>query len=229
MKYIVAIATAVCALSAASAQQTETTPLPPVPAPAPDGFKHFRTPPALLPVKTATTVPSDTGTALPSSASLVAQGALAATRVEAPLSGSAVLPSNTEVLLRLDEDVNSKRKRVGDSFRLTVLQDVMLGNYVVIPRGSPAYGQVSYRTGKGAFGKSAKMEVTMDSIRLNGRNIAITGNFREEGQGNTGATVGVAVAAGVFSAFVTGRSAVFQSGREFRVATREAIRVALPE
>lgn len=229
MKYIVAIASMVCALGAASAQQTETTPLPPVPAPAPDGFKHFRTPPTSLPVKTAATLPSDTRSTATSSVSLVSQGALAATRVDAPLAGSAVLPANTEVLLRLDEEVNSKRKRVGDSFRLTVLQDIMLGSYVVIPRGSPAYGQISYRTGKGAFGKSAKMEVTMDSIHLNGRNIPITGNFREEGQGNTGATVGVAVAAGVFSAFVTGRSAVFQSGREFRVATREAIRVALPE
>jgi hypothetical protein len=235
VKYIVAIVTAACALNAASAQQTEITPLPPVPAS--DGFKHFRTPPAALPVRTAAALPVKTAATLPSDArqdlrppvSLGAQGALAARRVDAPLAGSAVLPANTEVLLRLDEDVNSKRKRVGDSFRLTVLQDIMLGNYVVIPRGSPAYGQVSYRTGKGAFGKSAKMEVTMDSIHLDGRNIPITGNFREEGQGNTGATVGVAVAAGVFSAFVTGRSAVFQSGREFRVATREAMRVALPE
>jgi hypothetical protein len=227
VNYLLAFAIAVSASSAVTAQQTTVTPLPPVPAP--DGIRHFRTPPAALPVKAAVAPPSEPRPGMQASTLLVAQGALAARRVDAPLAGSAVLPANTEVLLRLEEEVNSKRKRVGDSFRLTVLQDIMLGNYVVIPRGSPAHGQITYRTGKGAFGKSAKMEVTMDSISLNGRNIPITGNFREEGQGNTGATVGVAVAAGVFSAFVTGRSAVFQSGREFRVATREAMRVALPE
>lgn len=154
--------------------------------------------------------------------------ALTATKVEAPSADRAVLPANTEVMLRLDQEVNSKKMREGDKFKLSVLQDVMMGNYVVIPRGTPATGHVSWRTGKGAFGKSAKMEITLDHINLNGRPIPVTGNFRQEGEGNTGATVAVAVAAGVFSAFVTGRSAVFQDGREFRVNTREAIPVVMP-
>lgn len=154
--------------------------------------------------------------------------AITAVKVEEAKAGTGVLPANTEVLLRLDQEVSSKKMRMGDTFRLTVLQDVMLGNFVVIPRGTPASGSISYRTGKGAFGKSAKMEITMGSINLNGRMIPLTGNFRQEGEGNTGATVGTAVAAGPFAAFVTGRSAVFQNGREFRVATREAIPVNLP-
>ena len=154
---------------------------------------------------------------------------LPALKVEPPAPGQSVLPANTEVMLRLDQEVNSKKVRVGDTFKLSVLQDVMLGNFVVIPRGTPATGSVTWRTGKGAFGKSAKMEVTMNSINLNGRPISVTGNFRQEGEGNTGATVGAAVAVGIFSAFVTGHSAVFQKDREFRVATREAMPVTLPQ
>lgn len=154
--------------------------------------------------------------------------AITASKVQEATAGHAVLPANTEVMLRLDQEVSSKRMRVGETFKLSVLQDVMLGNYIVIPRGSPASGSISYRTGKGAFGKSAKMEITMGSIDLNGKMIPLTGNFRQEGEGNTGATIGTAVAVGVFSAFVTGRSAVFQNGREFRVFTREAIPVNLP-
>lgn len=162
-------------------------------------------------------------------AQVIPAAAITASRVEVAQNGPAILPANTEVMLRLDEEVSSKRLKVGDTFHLTVLQDVMLGNFVVIPRGTPATGAVSYRTGKGAFGKSAKMEITMNSVDLNGRKIPVTGNFRQEGEGNTGATVGAAVAAGPFAAFVTGRSAVFQNGREFRVATREAIPVVLPQ
>ncbi len=234
----------IAAISTAASAQTDYTPLPPVPPTEP--FHHYRTPKTVAPVAPVAAVPAVAApVASPPAAVRLAQqasparavmltplpvaAALIATRVEAPSGQFAVLPANTEVMLRLDEEVSSKRMRVGDTFRLRVLQDVMLGSYVVIPRGTPASGQISYRTGKGAFGKSAKMEITMDSIQHNGRSIPITGNFREEGQGNTGATVGVAVAAGVFSAFVTGRSATFLSGREFRVATREAMQVGLPD
>lgn len=152
---------------------------------------------------------------------------VAVERPTVPANGSAVLPTNTELLLSLNSEVNSKTAKVGDRFPLTVVSDVMLGNYIVIPKGTRGTGEVTYRTGKGAFGKSAKMEIDLRSIELGGRSIPITGHYRQEGQGNTGATVGTAVAAGPFAAFVTGRSAIFTQGRELRAFTREAIPVTL--
>ena len=145
--------------------------------------------------------------------------------------GSTVsLLANTELLLRLSQEVSSKRMKEGETFRVSLAQDVMIGNYVVLPRGTPGKGYISYRTGKGAFGKSAKMEITMRSLDLpNGRSIPLEGMTRQEGQGNTGATVGTAVAVGPFAAFVTGRSAIFQEGREVRAFTREALVVQLPK
>lgn len=152
-----------------------------------------------------------------------------AEKMGVPAAGSAVLPPNTDLLLRLDEEVNSKKARVGDTFRLTLVQDVVLGNFIVIPRGARATGEVSYRTGKGAFGKSAKMEIDLRSIDVRGRAVPISGHYRQEGTGNTGATVGAAVAVGPFAAFVTGRSAIFQQGRELRASTREPLEVAIPQ
>lgn len=138
----------------------------------------------------------------------------------------AVLATNTEVLLRLNDQISSKSmKKVGTPFNLTVANDVMLGNYVVIPRGSPAKGVLSYRTGKGAFGKSAKIEIDMVSLEANGRTIPISGHYRQEGGGNTGATVGAVVAVGVFGGFVTGRSATWAQGSEFKAFTKETIPV----
>jgi hypothetical protein len=140
---------------------------------------------------------------------------------------SAILPANTDVSVTLNSEVSSKKVKEGHKFDLSVSRDVMLGDYIVIPRGTLAHGSVTYRTGKGAFGKSAKMEIDITSLELNGRSISMAGHFRQEGQGNTGATVGTAVAVGVFSAFVTGRSAVFDQGREFHIFTREPIPVVL--
>lgn len=153
-------------------------------------------------------------------------GIVAVERVKTVQSG-ATLPVNSEVLLSVNAEINSKKVKQGQKFALSVARDVMVGDYIVIPRGTPAWGQVSYRTGKGAFGKSAKIEIDMTEVELNGRHILLNGHYRIEGQGNTGAAVGAAVAVGPFGAFVTGRSAVVAQGTEYKAFTREALPITL--
>lgn len=166
------------------------------------------------------------GSAQVASSSTNASPVVAVAR-DVPVNGAAYLPSNTEVWLSANQEVNSKRLKVGQKFALSVSRDVMIGDFVVIPRGTPAEGQITYRTGKGAFGKSAKMEFDLVDIDLKGRLIPTSGHYRIEGQGNTGATVGVVVAAGVFGALVTGHSAVVQQGTEFKAYTKEQMPVTL--
>jgi hypothetical protein len=208
----ITLATAILFAGITAAQaQTVTTSMTTTPAPAATSIVS----PVVAPMVTATPVATPT---------------IAATQVSVPAGGSVTLPANTELLLRMSEEVNSKRVKEGHVFRVALAQDVMMGNYVILPKGTPGTGFVSYRTGKGAFGKSGKMEVTMKSLDLpNGRSIGLTGMTRQEGQGNTGATVGAVVAVGVFSAFVTGHSAVFQEGREVRGFTRDALVVDIPK
>lgn len=153
-------------------------------------------------------------------------GVVAVERMKTVQPGSS-LPANSEVLLSVNSEVNSKKVKQGDKFAMSVVRDVMVGDYIVIPRGTPAWGQVSYRTGKGAFGKSAKIEIDLTEVDLNGRHIPLTGHYRIEGQGNTGAAVGAVVAVGVFGAFVTGRSAVMAQGAEYKAFTREILPITL--
>lgn len=144
------------------------------------------------------------------------------------IAADAVLPTNTEITIKLNQELSSKSARAGDKFTGTVASDVMLGNMVVIPKGTPANGLVTWRTGKGAFGKSAKMEYEYRSIDLNGQRIPISSKYREEGRGNTGAAVGAVVAVGIFGAFVTGRSAVIAQGTESKVNTTAPVPIELP-
>jgi|SRR5579859_663712 len=137
------------------------------------------------------------------------------------------LPSNTEVWVSLDNGMTSKKTKVGDKFDVTVSRDVMMGDYVVIPRGTPGHGQIAYRTGKGAFGKSAKMEFDLVDVKVGDRYIPISGHYRIEGNGNTGAAVGAVVAVGVFGAFVTGHSAAAAQGSEWKAYTKEPILLAI--
>ena len=139
-----------------------------------------------------------------------------------------VLPMNTEIAVTPNDNLTTKGAKEGDTFLMSTVFDVMYNGYVVIPRGTPGQGHISWRTGKGAFGKSAKMELTFDWLDLAGRRIALTGKHRQEGQGNTGAAVGAVVAAGVFGAFVTGRSAKVPRGMQLSARTGEALPIIVP-
>jgi hypothetical protein len=139
------------------------------------------------------------------------------------------LPANTDVLLRLNGGLNSQDQRMGDTFPLTVVNDVSVDGHVVIPAGTRAMGQVTWRTGRGGFGKSGKLEISMRYLDLNGRRIPLTGFFRQVGEGNTAATVGALVAAGVIGGLVVhGHTARIPEGREFTARTVDAIPVLIP-
>ena len=82
------------------------------------------------------------------------------------IAANAYLPTNSELVVRMNSELNSKKAREGSTFIATVAYDVMLGNVVVVPKGTPVNGVVTWRTGKGAFGKIAGLAIgltiTMD-------------------------------------------------------------------
>jgi hypothetical protein len=132
----------------------------------------------------------------------------------APEAGMLTLATGVPITLAVSQEVNSSTHRAGDTFRLTVLNDVKIGDMVVIPRGTPASGEITWRTGKGAFGKSGKLEFSLRYIDLGGQHIPVTGDYRQEGEGNTIATgIGI-IAVGVFAGFITGKRARLPMGRE---------------
>lgn len=154
-----------------------------------------------------------------SSNAALAQGDLAKTITLAP---------NAEVVVTPNDTLSSKSLKVGDKFKISTVFDVMQEGYVLIPRGTPGEASVSYRTGKGAFGKSAKLEVTFNSLKLGDRVIPLNGSYRSEGQGNAGAAVGAVVAVGVFGAFVTGHSATLTNGQQLRAHTADPVSFTIP-
>jgi hypothetical protein len=138
------------------------------------------------------------------------------------------LPANTEVVLALNGELSSKTHRAGDKFSLTVAKDVTVDNQVVIPRGTRAIGQVTWRTGTGGFGKSGKMEMAFRYLEMNNLKVPVEGTHRQDGEGKTAATVGAVLAAGVVGGLIVkGKSARLPEGYEFTVNTVDAIPVTL--
>jgi len=94
-------------------------------------------------------------------------------RADSAPTGNAVLPANTEIVLETTQEITTKGKTwsEGDKFKLSVVDDVMLGEYIVIPRGTPAFGRINWMTSKGMFGKSGKMDIELEHLELGGRRI----------------------------------------------------------
>lgn len=135
-----------------------------------------------------------------------------------------LLPADTPISMSLNEQLSSRTHEEGDTFSLTVVQDVMVDGQVVIPRGTRAMGQVTWKTGTGAFGKSGKMEISFRYLDFNGTRVPLRGMHRQEGEGNTAATVGAVLGAGVIGGLlVRGRRALIQQGREFTAYTVDAV------
>lgn len=139
--------------------------------------------------------------------------------VESTARREARLPLGTTIVLVMNGQLSSAENRVGDAIALTVVDDVRIEGEIVIPRGTPAAGEVIWRTGRGAFGKSGKMDIAMRYIDLNGIRLPIEGVFRQSG----GTPTAAIIATGVLGAAITGSSARIPAGQ--RIVARSAYAV----
>ncbi|MBF7010421.1 hypothetical protein QUC32_12120 [Novosphingobium resinovorum] len=132
-----------------------------------------------------------------------------------PMQGK-LMPASTMVNVTPLEEISSKHIEVGQTFRFATVGDVVENGAVVIPRGSPVTGMISWKTGRAIGGKSGKFEVEFKSVTVNGREMGLTGKHRQEGRGNTvGALLG--------SILISGRSAVMVLGQTVPAFTAEPI------
>ena len=72
------------------------------------------------------------------------------------------------------------------------------------------------------------MDIELRYVEIGDKRVPLSGSFRQEGEGNTVATIGGVILAGVFAAFITGKSGRIPAGRELSVRTREALAFAVP-
>lgn len=136
--------------------------------------------------------------------------------VARPAPRTITLPINTLVQVTPANEITSKEMKEGTTREFLVVNDVEYKGEVIIPRGSPVEAKVTWRTGKGIVGKSAKFELSFDWVRVNQATYRLRGMHRQEGRGNTaGALLGAAI--------ITGKSATMPPGMIVNVFTAQPI------
>jgi hypothetical protein len=93
--------------------------------------------------------------------------------------GNGVVPSGTELDVRLEQALSSDTNRVEDRFEATTVVDLREGGRVVIPAGSRVRGVVTAVRDAGRVERKGELQLSFDQITVNGRNYPIRGTVTQ--------------------------------------------------
>ena len=171
--------------------------------------------------------------AMPAAAQTIAVQPVTAQPAPPPIAqaptANAVLRAGTPVQLRFMETITTKKKaaRVGQRVQLEVAAPVEVNGVVVIPAGTPAWGEITSVRNKGMWGKSGKLEGRALFARVNGRQIRLSGTFDDKGVTGTAAVVGALAIVPVAGFFMTGTSAELPQGAQVGAFIDEDVELAI--
>ena len=146
------------------------------------------------------------------------------------------VPAGTELQVRLNEALGSRRTGAGERFDATLHAPVVVSDRVVLPKGAIVHGRVTRAVASGHLKTPARLSVTLDTVEWRGksyaiatssvnrsarshknRNLALIGGGSGAGAligglagGGTGALIGAGAGAGAGAAgaYTTGRKDV---------------------
>ncbi len=105
------------------------------------------------------------------------------------------LEDGTPVKLRSARTISSADAHTGDTLDFEVLEDVLAGGALVVPKGGIAWGTVTEAEPKRRMGRGGKLNVNIDSVRLmDGEKVALRAVKDTKGGGHVGAMTGAMVA-----------------------------------
>lgn len=140
-------------------------------------------------------------------------------------SGPLRLEDGTPLKIRLSRSLSSATAQNDERVDFDVLEEIKVGDLVVIPKGSIAWGTVTEAQAKRRMGRGGKLDVNIDSVRLaNGDKAALRGVKEAKGGGHTGRMTGAMVATGLvvwpaapFFLFMHGKDITIPKGTELSV------------
>jgi hypothetical protein len=136
-----------------------------------------------------------------------------------------VLPEGTPVRMRLNRTLSSATAQEGDNVDFEVLDEVKVGDLVIIPQGAMALATVTEAKPKRSMGRAGHLNVNIDYVRSAcGDKIPLRGVQHVKAGGHTGAMTGAIVATSIvfFPAaplflFMKGKDITIPKGHEITV------------
>jgi PEGA domain-containing protein len=127
------------------------------------------------------------------------------------------LQDGTPVKLRVNRNLSSADSKTGDTIDFEVLEEIKIGEIVVIPRGGVALGTVTRGKPKGRMGKGGKLDINIDFVRtVTGEKVALRAVKEGKGKGSTGVMTGAIVASSILF-FPAAPFFLFMKGKDIKI------------
>ena len=132
------------------------------------------------------------------------------------------LSEDTPIRLRLNRTLSSATEKVDDKVDFTVLEEVRVGQLMVVPQGAIAIGTVTEAKRKGRFGRAGRLNVNIDYVQLpTGDKVTLRSMKAAEGGSRKKLMTGAMVASGIlffpaapFFLLIRGRDITIPKGTE---------------
>ena len=123
---------------------------------------------------------------------------------EAP-KGPVTVPQGTLIQLRTNEPLESRRAKEGTPVQFTVIQDVVFGGVLAIPRGATVHGVVTETKRAGELTGSAELALRLTSLDLGGQNYELRSDqFKVRSPGKGESTAGHMIGGALIGAIIGG-------------------------
>ena len=110
------------------------------------------------------------------------------------------IPAGTQLSVRLNDQLDSERNQVGDTFRGTLSTPIVINGETVIPSGADVVGRVADVKSAGRFAGNSVLTLELTSVTVNGKTYNIqTNQWTRSGKGegkSTATKIGVGTVAG---------------------------------
>lgn len=128
--------------------------------------------------------------------------------VARPTSGSVTVPAGTAILVRMIDSVDSETNQVGDRFRASLEEDLVVDGVLVAPKGTDVYGRLSRAEEAGRLAGRSELELELTDILINNQlQPIVSGEYSVAGDSrgrDTAKKVGVGAAAGAVIGAIAG-------------------------
>ena len=138
--------------------------------------------------------------------------------------GNLYIPKNTSFEMTLGRDISSKKSKKGEIVDLIMVDNLIINNVVVIPKGAVGSAVISDSRKNGFFGRRGKLELTPQSITtLNGITVPLENTLESKGKNDSGAVAVGAVVSLVGGFFMKGTNISHPAGTKITVTVSEHI------
>lgn len=138
--------------------------------------------------------------------------------------GNLYIPKNTSFEVALGRDISSKKSKKGESVDLIMVDNLIINDVVVIPKGTIGTAVITNSRKNGFFGRSGKLELSPQSITtLNGVKIPLVNTLESRGKSDGGAIVVGAAVSLVGGFFMKGTNIYHPAGTKIIVTVPDHI------